>query len=49
VYFYNVKLFLAGERKKQFDQFVKFASVYYVTACLLGDMWQCKIAGQVRS
>lgn len=37
---------LNGDQKKDLDQFVKLAAVYYVAACLLGDTWQCKIAGQ---
>jgi hypothetical protein len=44
---YNVNLYLTDDQKKAFEQFVKLAAVYYVAACVLGDMWQCKIPGQV--
>lgn len=33
-------------REKVFEQMVKFAAVYYVASCLVGDTWQCEIAGQ---
>jgi len=45
-----VKLFLIvepDERVKRLEQIVNFGAVYYVVACLLGDTWHCKIAGQV--